>query len=411
MTAEILAVGSELLTPEKQDTNSLWLTAQLNGLGVEVVQKSIIGDDLARLSAGIRDALRRAEILIVTGGLGPTEDDLTRQAAADAIGRQLCFQEEILKAIEERFARLKRKMAEINRRQAYLVDGAEKLPNPNGTAPGQWIDVDGGRILLLLPGPPSELKPMFENEVLPRLCRRLPAAVIRTLCYRVAGMPESELDQLIAPVYKPYTNPVTTILAAAGDIQIHLRARCATAEEAESLVQEVGAKITALLGDRIYSTNGDSLEVTVGRLLAAAQRTIAVAESCTGGLLAARLTDVAGSSKYFRGGFVVYNVELKTSLLGVDQSLIEAHGVVSEPVAEAMAAAARKRTRSDYAISITGEAGPEPATPGVDPGTVWIGIAGPSGAKAQLFRFPGNRARVRGFAVQTALSLLRRELI
>ncbi|MGA3190694.1 MAG: CinA family nicotinamide mononucleotide deamidase-related protein, partial [Bryobacteraceae bacterium] len=314
MEAEIIAVGSELLTSQRVDTNSLFLTDQLNTLGVEVRRKMVVGDDRELLTASIREALARVEIVILTGGLGPTEDDLTRDAAAAATGRKLVFRDDLRDAIAERFRRMNRKMAEINLRQAYAVEGAEALDNPNGTAAGQYLE-HKNRIVMLLPGPPHEMKPMFTNHCVPRLALRLPAQVIRTRFYRVAGMGESDLDQLIAPVYTKYLNPVTTILAAPSDIQIHLRARCSTAEEAEALLAEVGPPIEALLGDRIYSRNGESLEATVGAMLAERSATVSVAESCTGGLLGQRLTSIAGSSKYFVGGFLVYNDFTKELLL------------------------------------------------------------------------------------------------
>jgi len=408
MNAEIIAAGSELLTPARSDTNSLWLTARLNELGVEVTQKTIVGDDRERLAAAVRGALERAEIVIVTGGLGPTEDDVTREAVAQALMRRLLFSEEILGWIEQRFARFGRRMAAINRRQAFLIEGAEKLENPNGTAPGQWIDLPG-RMLALLPGPPGEMQPMFENACLARLRERVPPLFIRTRFYRVAGMGESDVDQLIAPLYKPYVNPVTTILAAAGDIQIHLRARGATEQEAEALAAELGAKIEAALGERMYSNDGSPLEAVVGARLKSRGGTLAVAESCTAGLLGARITDVAGASAWFVGGFQVYATEMKTRLLGIDAALIEAHGVVSEAVARAMAESARQRTGATWALSVTGAAGPD-AADGAAPGTVWIGLAGPQGAEAKMLRFPGDRKRVRAFAVQSALNLLRLRL-
>jgi nicotinamide-nucleotide amidase len=304
---------------------------------------------------------------------------------------------------------MNRKMAEINLRQAYAVDGAEALPNPNGTAAGQYLEHEG-RVVMLLPGPPHEMKPMFVEQCLPRLARRLPARVIRTLFYRVAGMGESDLDALIAPVYTKYTNPVTTILAAPSDIQIHLRARCETAEEAETLLAEVGPPIEALLGDRIYSRNGDSLEAVVGHLLTGRSATLSVAESCTGGLLGQRITSVAGSSKYFVGGFLVYNDFTKELLLGVDRNLINSRTSVSEEVACAMAEAARKRTGSTYAVSVTGEAGPDSAS-GAPVGTVFVAIAGPNIATdVRRLQLPGDRARVRTFAAQAALDFLRQKL-
>jgi nicotinamide-nucleotide amidase len=409
MNAEIIAVGSELLTPERLDTNSLFLTERLNTLGIEVVGKLVVGDDAARLAAAVRGALARSELVILTGGLGPTEDDVTREAVAVALGRELKFLPEICEAIERRFARAGRKMSEVNRRQAYAIEGAEVLTNENGTAPGQWIRHQD-RVVALLPGPPAELQPMFTDQCMPRLEHLAPKQAIRIRVYRVAGMPESDLDQLIAPVYKPYANPVTTILAAPGDIQIHLRARCARAEEAEALLEEVGSHIEAILGDRIYSRGGEPLEMVVGRRLRAAGATLSVAESCTGGLLAERITSIPGSSDYFLGGLLVYGNSMKTELLGVSAKTIAEHGAVSEPVAEAMAVGARLRTGSTYALSITGVAGPAGGTEAKPVGTVVIGLAGPSGCRVHRHRFFGNRDRVRTLAAHTALDLLRKEL-
>ncbi len=407
MEAEIIAVGSELLTSQRVDTNSLFITDQLNSLGVEVRRKMIVGDDRELLTASIREAIARVPIVILTGGLGPTEDDLTRDAVAAATTRKLIFREDLRDALIERFRRFSRKMADNNLRQAFAVDGADPLPNPNGSAPGQWLE-HKDCVVMLLPGPPHEMKAMFVDQCLPRLAQRLPAQVIRTRFYRVAGMGESDLDQLIAPVYTKYTNPVTTILAAPSDIQIHLRARCATAEEAEALLAEVGPPIEALLGDRIYSRNGDSLEAVVGALLR--DKTLSVAESCTGGLLGQRITSVAGSSKYFLGGFLVYSDLMKEQLLGIPRNLIDAHTAVSEEVACAMAEGARQRTDSDYGVSITGEAGPESAS-GAPVGTVIVAVASPDRpTESRRLQLPGDRVRVRTFAAQAALDFLRRKL-
>jgi nicotinamide-nucleotide amidase len=407
--AEIIAVGSELLTPERVDTNSLYLTDQLNALGIEVRRKLVVGDDRVLLAAAVRQALGQVGIVILTGGLGPTLDDVTRDAVAEALGRNLVFRQDLLDSLTERFQRLNRKMADNNRRQTFLVEGAEPLPNPRGTAPGQWLDVEG-RIVMLLPGPPHELKAMFANECAPRLTARLPPQVIRTRFFRVACMGESDLDQLIAPVYKNYTNPATTILAGAGDIQIHLRARGETEQETEDLLNAVGPAIEQLLGERIYSRNGASLEAVVGDLLRARRATLSVAESCTGGLLGERITSVAGSSDYFVGGFLVYTDRMKTLLLGVDPELLAKHTSVSEEAARAMAAEARSRTGSTYAISVTGEAGPE-STSGAPVGTVVIGFAGPDAeAEAERFTLFGGREGVRARAAQWALDYLRRRI-
>lgn len=409
MNAEIVAVGSEMLTPERVDTNSLYLTGELNNLGVEVVTKYVIGDHLERLRDAVRHALTRSEILILSGGLGPTEDDLTREAVAHALDRKLIFHQEISDALEQRFARLNRKMAEVNKRQAFLIEGATILPNERGTAPGQWVE-ESGAVVMLLPGPPHELKAMFERQCLPRLARLVPPLAIRTICLRVAGMGESDLDQLIAPVYKKYQNPATTILAAAGDIQIHLRARCPTAAEADALLTEVAGPIELLLGDRIYARNGDPLEAVVGELLRSQHATVAVAESCTGGMLGERFTSVAGSSDYFVGGFITYTNEMKIELLGVPPELLEEHGAVSQPVAEAMAEGARRRTNSTYALSVTGLAGPASANDEVPAGTTFLGIADAAGTHVLKRQFLGDRTRIRNFASQLALDLLRRRV-
>jgi nicotinamide-nucleotide amidase len=408
--AEIIAVGSELLTPDRIDTNSLWLTAQLNELGVEVRRKVVVGDDRELLAAAVCQSLAQVNIVILSGGLGPTEDDITRDAVAQALGRRLVFRQDLLDALTERFERLNRKMADNNRRQTFVIEGADPLPNGRGTAAGQWME-SHGKVVMLLPGPPHELKAMFTGECLPRLRRKLPPQVIRTRFYRVAGMGESDLDQLISPVYKPYANPATTILAGAGDIQIHLRARAETETEADALLDAVGPPIEELLGDRIYSRNGASLEMVVGEQLRARNATLSVAESCSGGLLGDRITSVPGSSDYFLGGFLVYTDRMKTELLGVTPELLAEYTAVSEQCARAMAEGARIRTGSTFAVSVTGEAGPESQT-GAPVGTVIIGYAGPgSEPQAKRYLLFGDRNGVRARAAQRALDELRRKLL
>ncbi len=410
MNAEIIAIGSEMLTPSRLDTNSLYLTAQLNNLGVEVVQKMVIGDDRDRLADAIRRSLDRTKIVILSGGLGPTEDDVTRDAVALALDRKLEFSNEVCQGIEDRFRRMGRKMADINRRQAFVVQGADVLTNERGTAPGLWLE-DSERYLLLLPGPPHELKWVFERHCLRRLSRCVPRLVIRTLQLRVAGMGESDLDQLIAPVYRNFSNPVTTILAKAGDVEIHFRAQSSTDEEAAALIQAVAPPIEALLGDRVYSRNGDPLEVVAGQLLLKSGLTLAVAESCTGGMLAERVTSVPGASDYFAGGFVTYSDRMKTDLLGVSEDLIAQHGAVSEPVAAAMAKGALWRAGATVALSTTGFAGPSATSDALPVGTVFIGLANALGCQVVRRHFPGDRTRVRQFAAQIALDLLRLKLL
>jgi nicotinamide-nucleotide amidase len=415
MNAEIIAVGSEMLTHKRVDTNSLFVTEQLNNLGVEVTAKHVIGDDLERLAGTIRRALGSAQFVIISGGLGPTEDDLTRDAVAMALDRRQVFNPAINEGIEQRFRTMNRPMPEINRRQAMVIEGAHVLSNDRGTAPGQWIE-EGGGVLMILPGPPHELKSMFTRQCLPRLQRILPPLAIRTLELRIAGMSESELDQAIAPIYKQYENPVTTILAHNGDMQVHLRARCTSESEAFALLAEVGGKIDAVLGTRIYSRNGDPLEAVVGRKLANLHATLAVAESATGGGLAERITSVPGSSAWFLGGFVTYTKRMKIELLGVPAEILEQFGTVSAETAEAMAIGARRRTGAVWAVSVTGNAGPSTDGPASDAGQapvgmVHVGISGPTQTSAYHRHWPtSDRARVRAFAAQMALDLLNRKL-
>jgi nicotinamide-nucleotide amidase len=410
MNAEIIAVGSEMLTYKRVDTNSLFITEQLNNLGVEVTAKHVIGDDLERLAGTIRRALGSAQVVVISGGLGPTEDDLTRDAVAMALDRRQVFSAEINDGIEARFRAMNRTMPEINRRQAMIVEGAHILSNDRGTAPGQWIE-DGGGVLMILPGPPHELKSMFTRHCMPRLERILPPLAIRTLELRIAGMSESELDQAIAPIYKRYPNPVTTILAHNGDMQVHLRARCSTEVEAAALLSEVGVQIDAVLGDRIYSRNGEPLEAVVGHKLAGVHATLAVAESATGGGLAERITSVPGSSAWFLGGFITYSKRMKIDQLGVPAEILERFGTVSAETAEAMATGARRRTGATWAVSITGNAGPTADGDQAPVGMIHVGLSGPSETVTYHRHWPtSDRPRIRAFAAQMALDLLNRKL-
>jgi nicotinamide-nucleotide amidase len=411
--AEIIAVGSELLTPQRVDTNSLIITQNLNMLGVEVFTKSVIGDDRERLTDAITRALSRADIVVLIGGLGPTEDDLTRDAAAAALGRKLLHSPEQEAILTARFKQINRPMAQNNLRQTYLIEGAEAIPNPNGTAPGQFVKTPRGAIALL-PGPPRELKPMVERELVPRLKPLLPPQVIKVRSFRITGIGESDLDTLIAPVYSKYTNPVTTVLSAIGDLWVHLRAQGNSEDEADALLKEVGDPIAALLGERVYSTDGeDTLELTVGRLLRERHATVATAESCTGGMIAARLTDAPGSSDYFIAGYVTYTDQQKHAILGIPQTLLAQHTAVSEPVALAMAEAARRLSGATFGISTTGYAGPSGGTEADAVGTMYLAIAGPDNANPRCtrVRHGADRYRNRTLATQFTLDLLRKTLL
>jgi nicotinamide-nucleotide amidase len=410
--AEIIAIGSELLTPQRVDTNSLIITQNLNLVGVEVFTKQVIGDDRERLTDAIQRALGRADIVVLIGGLGPTEDDLTRDAAAAALGRKLEHSAEQEAILAARFRSINRPMAQNNLRQTYLIDGAEALPNPNGTAPGQFVVTPRGA-LALLPGPPRELKPMVERELIPRLKPLLPPQVIKVRSFRITGIGESDLDTLIAPVYSKYTNPVTTVLSAIGDLWVHLRAQGNSEAEVDALLKEVGDPIAELLGDRVYSTDGeDTLELTVGRLLRERSATVATAESCTGGMIAARLTDAAGSSDYFVAGYVTYTDQQKNAILGVPQEFLDKHTAVSEPVALAMAEAAQRLSGATYGVATTGYAGPGGGTEAEPVGTMYLAIAGPKGAtRCSRIRHGADRYRNRTLATQFTLDLLRKSLL
>lgn len=399
-----------MLTHKRVDTNSLFLTEHLNNLGVEVVAKHVVGDDRTRIADTIRRATESSQFVLISGGLGPTEDDLTRDAVALATGRLQKLNASIGDAIEQRFRQMNRTMPEINRRQAMVIEGAEVLSNDRGTAPGQWLDT-GSAVIILLPGPPHELKSMFTRECRPRLAARVPVAIIRTLELRISGMSESELDNLIAPVYTRYENPVTTILAHNADMQVHLRVRCGSEKEAVDLLAEVGGQIEALVGERIYSRNGDPLEAVIGQKLIAANETLAVAESATGGGLGERISSVPGCSAYFLGGFVTYNRKMKTRFLGVSEQTLAQFGSVSRETAAEMASGARENAGATWAVSVTGNAGPTTDGNEAPAGTIIVGIAGPSETVTFERKWPsGDRVRVRAFAAQMALDALNRQL-
>jgi len=407
LKAEIIAVGSELLTPDRVDTNSLFLTARLNQLGIEVTRKAIVGDDLAPLRNAFEEAAKRVELIIASGGLGPTEDDRTRDAVADLLGRKLSRDPAVMSKIEARFRQLGRKMSEVNARQAMVPEGATVLENDRGTAPGLWLE-SGGRIVILLPGPPHELKAMFAAQVEPRLARLSMGVRLVARELRVAGMGESDVDQRIAPIYTRHSDVQTTILTAPGEIQIHLRAWATDTAAAERQLQGIQESIVLALGETVFTTQGESMEEVVARELTMHQATIATAESCTGGLLAERLTRISGSSAYFLGGVVSYSNTLKSAWVDVPAEVIESRGAVSSEVAVALADGIRRRTGATLGVGITGVAGPTGGTPEKPVGTVHVAIADASGSKERGVHYPGERDRIRWQASQTALDLVRR---
>ena len=414
MNAEIIAIGSELLTPFRHDTNSLYLTEKLNQLGVEVIFKTIVGDNRQHLTAAANLAVSRAEIVIFMGGLGPTEDDLTREAVADALGLELHRDLAIITSLEQRFASRGWKMAANNLKQADVITGATVLPNANGSAPGQWISgkYEGReRMIMLLPGPPHELKALFEEQCVARLRAKLPPQFIATRELKITGLGESACDARVAPIYKLFTDVQTTILAGAGEIQLHLKTRAASLEAAQARVDQLVENIEEELGDSVFSDNGDSMEQIVGYYLQMRNATLAVAESCTGGMLAERITSVSGSSRYFLGGAVVYSNQLKTAFADVPDELIEKHGAVSPEVAAALADGIRRRSGATLGLGITGVAGPTGGTDAKPVGLVFHALASDAGTDVVERRFPGDRKHVRRFATQQAMDMVRRKLM
>jgi nicotinamide-nucleotide amidase len=406
MKAEIIAVGSEMLTPDRIDTNSLFLTGELNKLGIEVVRKTIVGDNRDLLAEAFRDALNRVALVIASGGLGPTEDDLTRETVAELLGRKLILNGAILRYIEGRFRQLGREMPGVNVRQAMVPEGAEVLDNARGSAPGLWLE-DKGHIIALLPGPPRELKPMYQEQIQPRLERRGSGIRMFVRELRVAGMGESAVEQRIKPIYTRYSDVNTTILAAPGEIQIYLRMWTDNAASAKKTLDEIVQGFELALTDRIFSQDGTSMEETVARLLTMNNATISAAESCTGGLLAQRLTSIAGSSSYFLGGVVCYSNELKTAWADVAAELIQSKGAVSSEVAVALSDGIRRRVGSTLGVGITGIAGPSGGSEEKPVGTVHIALSHAGGIKERGVRFPGDREAIRWHASQLALDMVR----
>ena len=410
LSAEIIAIGSELLTPTKTDTNSLWLTGKLNEIGIEVKLKTVVGDDKSRLEATIRDALTRSDIVISTGGLGPTEDDITRTVSAQAIGRELVYHDDIEADLRVRFRKWGREMPEINKRQAFVIEGAEILPNPNGSAVGMAVEIED-KYFVILPGPPRENQPMFENFILPKLRRAAGEIYVKRRILRVGGMGESAVDEAIAPIYKGYETVETSILFNKSEIEIHLSAQSNSETEADRTLEELAAKIIEKLGIAVFSRNGELMEEVVGKLLKESGKTLSVAESCTGGLIGERLTDVQGASAYFMQGIVAYANEAKIKTLNVAPEIIEKNGAVSAEVAEEMAIGMRELANTDYAISVTGIAGPDGGTDEKPVGTVFIGYADATRVKSFKAVLPGDRYLIRWRASQTALDYLRRKIL
>lgn len=414
MNAEIIAIGSEMLTPWRQDTNSLFVTERLNTLGVSVAFKTIVGDRLKHLVDAIRNAVRRTDVIVVMGGLGPTEDDLTREAAAEALKIEIKRNHDLIAQMYARAAQRRVTMPRNNEKQADVLEGAEILENPKGSAPGQWLDTVYGthrKLVMLLPGPPSELESMFEAECIPRLQAALPRRFIATRVLKAALIPESQADARIAPIYKQFTDVETTILAHLGDIQINLICGKTAMDMAQARVDALASRIEEELDDFVYSSHGESLEQIVLYYLEMKGATLSVAESCTGGLVAERLTSISGSSRSFYGGAVVYSNELKMEFADVPPSVLERHGAVSKETAEALAEGIRERCDTTLGVGVTGIAGPTGGTEEKPVGLVYISVSDGKTTDVVERRFTGDRSRVRSYAAQTALDMVRRRLM
>ncbi|HXG91396.1 MAG TPA: competence/damage-inducible protein A [Blastocatellia bacterium] len=410
LRAEIIAIGSELLTPHRTDTNSLWLTERLNSVGIIVQQKTIVGDDESILEEAIRDAMRRSDIIISTGGLGPTEDDITRKVFARVTNRSLVLDYDVLAQIRERITSRGFQMTPNNERQALIPRDAIVLPNPNGTAPGIKME-QNGKLIVLLPGPPRENQPMFDNYVMPDLEKMSKGVRIATRVLKVTGLGESQLDDKIAPIYKEQPNIVTTILFTDAEVEIHLTAQSETFAQAEEMLEDLVDKLEEKLGHYVYSTRGETLEKVLGDRLRLKGYTIATAESCTGGLVAERITEVPDSSDYFVGSIVSYTNQAKMELLGVPAELIEKFGAVSGEVAEAMARGVKARTGATIGVSVTGIAGPGGGTDAVPVGTVYIGLADDIMTSNRRLSLLGDRHLVRWRASTVALEMVRRRYL
>jgi len=411
MGTEILTIGTELLLGQIVDTNASWIGQRLAEAGVDLFYKSTVGDNADRIEEALRQGLRRADAVITTGGLGPTEDDLTRDVVAAVLGRPLRLDPEVLAHIQRRFAHRRIPMPENNRKQAMIPEGAEVLSNPNGTAPGLFLR-DGDRCVACMPGVPAEMKPMLVEQVIPRIRdafgirSRIVSRVLKT-----CGVSESKVDQAIGDYFREMRNPTIGVLAHAGEIHVRLTCKGEDPAEIARLLDTLEAKIRERLGSLIFGRDDERLEALVGTLLRERGATLAVAESCTGGLVSSRLTDIPGSSAYFERGAVTYSQGAKAEMLGVSQTLIERSGPVSLPVARAMAEGVRRAGGTTFGLATTGVAGPAGGTPETPVGTVCIALAWDGGEVVREYRLHGGRELIKYRAAQMGLEMLRRHLL
>ena len=413
MRGELIFVGTELLLGQIINTNAAYLGENLASLGVDLYHSSVVGDNLDRIKGAICTALARSDLILITGGLGPTFDDITREGIAAAIGRELVYDPQVMAEIEEHFKRVDHPILPIHRRQAYVFSsGCQVVPNPIGSAPGLIIDAYG-KWIIAMPGVPREMKRMCEDKIFAWIANKAGEGVIESRVMKVCGMGmgESTVANELQEIVDSLTNPTIAFLARPNEVSVRITAKASDSDEANKMLDTVAHRIREKLGENVFSESDQTMEQVVGSLLLGCHSTLAIAESCTGGLISDRVTDVPGSSEYFRGGVLAYSNQVKIDLLGVSSEDVNQHGAVSPPVAIQMAKGVKGLLKADYGIGITGIAGPTGATPQKPVGLVYMGLASPSEAYSREFRFSGDRAIIKRRASQMALDMLRRELL
>ncbi len=412
--AELIMVGTELLLGEVIDTNSAYLAERLAAMGIDLYYVTKVGDNQARIAQLVREAHQRSDVVITAGGLGPTGDDLTKEAVALAFDRDLVLCTEALKAIEQRFRRMQITMSDNNRRQAYLPRGSKALPNPKGTAPGVLLELAGGEAIIMLPGVPVELEAIMEDSVIPYLAGRAAAGgggIIFSRVLRFYGLGESNLENLIKDLLAAQTNPTIAPYAGSGEVRLRITAKAHSETEATQLIDPVEKELLSRVGEYFYGYGDEGMEAVVAKLLLAHGRTVALAESCTGGLVSHKLTNVPGSSGYYMQGAVTYSNLAKEAILGVNSQLLKDYGAVSGQVAEAMAKGVRQWAGTDIGLAVTGIAGPGGGTATKPVGLVYFGLSSAEGTFVQERRLSGDRQQVKERAALAALDMLRHHLL
>jgi nicotinamide-nucleotide amidase len=411
MRCELIFVGTELLLGQIINTNAAYLGENLASLGVDLYHSSVIGDNVDRIKEAIQIALDRANLVLVTGGLGPTFDDITREGIAAAIGREMVYDPQVMAQIEEHFKRVRHPILPIHRRQAYVLSsGCQVVPNPIGSAPGLIVEA-GGRWIIAMPGVPREMKRMCEDAIFSWIAEKAGKVVIKSKVLKVCGMGESMVANELQEIVDPLTNPTIAFLARPNEVSVRITAKASDSDEASRMITVVADQIKEKLRESVFAEDDQTMEQIIGILLSARHSTLAIAESCTGGSISDRITDVSGSSNYFQGAVVAYSNQIKTDLLGVSREDLSQHGAVSSPVAIQMAQGVRSLAETDYGLGITGIAGPTGATPQKPVGLVYVGLASQHGAYSKEFRFVGDRVTIKRRASQMALDILRRELL